>query len=547
MPVPHAAALLAELHALIELQGGDVRAPDVAVAAAALERSGECALLDQLRESTPEGLFEMLRIPGLGPSRIRRIHVGLGIDSLQGLEAAARDGRLAALPRFGGATAFKVIRGIAALREAGRPLLLPHARAEAERLLAMVRAHPDVARAEIAGDVRRCREVVRDLDIAVACRGEPESVAARFAHATGVRSAIGTGSRRVTMRYNDGIRLTMHCAPERDFVVAWWRATGVESHVAAVTACAAYLRYHITETFTDPMGRPVPLADESTLYTTLGLQPVPPELRERCGEVDAAAAHALPVLVTLADIRGVLHCHSQYSDGGTTIAEMAADAQRRGWSYLGISDHSQSAFYVGGLTGESLERQHDEIDALNARLTGFRVLKGIEADILPDGRVDYPVQALDRLDYVIASVHSRFGMNGVEMTDRVLRALDDPHVTILGHPTGRLLLTREAYVLDLNTVLEKAGALGVAVELNADPHRLDLDWRHLRDAHRHGVRIEIGPDAHSVGGLDHTALGVDMARKGWLTAHDVLNARDVDDVLAFARARRMHAAPGVRR
>lgn len=545
--MPHAAALVAELHALIELQGGDVHAPDAMAAAAELERNGECTLLDRLRESTPEGLFELLRIPGLGPSRIRRIHDGLGIDSLQGLEAAARDGRLATLPRFGSTTADKVIRGIAALREAGRPLLLPHARAEAARLLAMVRAHPGVARAEIAGDVRRCCEVVRELDIVVGCREAPESVASRLAHAPGVRSAIGTGSRRVAIRYDDGIVLTLHCAPERDFVVAWWRATGVEAHVAAVTAHAASLHFRITEAFTDPLGRPVPLADEATLYTTLGLQAVPPELRERRGEIEAAAAHALPVLVTLADLRGVLHCHSQYSDGVTTIVELAADAQRRGWSYLGISDHSQSAFYVGGLTGESLERQHDEIDALNERLTAVRVLKGIEADILPDGRVDYPVQAIERLDYVIASVHSRFGMNGAEMTDRVLRALDDPQVTILGHPTGRLLLTREAYAIDMDAVLEKSGALGVAVELNADPHRLDLDWRQLRDAQRHGARIEIGPDAHSVGGLDNSALGVDMARKGWLTAHDVLNTRDVDDVLAFARARRMHANRGVRR
>ena len=542
MPSPHAAALVAELHALIELQGGDAHAPELAGAIAELEEHGECTLLDRLRESTPEGLFEMLRIPGLGPSRIRRIHDGLGVDSLQALEAAARDGRLASLPRFGAATAEQVIRGIAALREAGRPWLLPHARAEGERLLAMVRAHPDVARAELAGSVRRCAEVVRDIDIVAACRGEPAAVAAHFSRAPGVRDAIGTGSRRVAIRYVDGTRLALQCVPERDFVVALWRATGTDTHVAEVTLRAADRSLHLGDTLNDPMGIPLPVADEPALYRAIGLEYVAPELREGLGEVDAAAKRTLPRLVTTGDLRGVLHCHSQYSDGATTIAELAVEARRRGWSYLGISDHSQSSFYTGGLTRESIEAQHDEIDEMNARLDGFRVLKGIEADILPCGRVDYPVEVLDRFDYVIASVHSRFGMNGAQMTERVLKALDDPHVTILGHPTGRLLLTREAFAIDMDAVLEKAGADGVAVELNADPHRLDLDWRFGREAKRHGAKIEIGPDAHSVDGLDNVGLGVDIARKGWLTAGDVLNALDADGVLAFARARRVHAA-----
>ena len=541
MPVPHAAALIAELHALVELQGGDARASEVAAAVKELEREGECALLDRLRESTPEGLFEMLRIPGLGASRIRRAHLGLGIDSLQSFEVAARDGRLATLPRFGAATAKQVIRGITALRESGRPLLLPHARAEAERLLAMVRAHPHVVRAEIAGDVRRCCEVVRDLDIVAACRGEPARVAAHFARAPGVRDAIGTGSRRVAIRFHDGTRLALHCVADHDFIVAWWRATGSASHVTEVVAHAAGFGFRLTDLFVDASGLPVPLADEAAIYRSIGLDPLPPELREGLGEVRAATVHTLPTLLTLGDLRGVLHCHSQYSDGGTSIDVLVEDARRRGWSYLGISDHSQSAFYTGGLNAESLHRQHDEIDALNARLTGFRVLKGIEADILPDGRVEYPSRALDRFDYVIASVHSRFGMNAEQMTERVLRALDDPFVTILGHPTGRLLLTREAYALDIDAVLEKAGAVGVAVELNADPHRLDIDWRHLRTAHRHGALIEIGPDAHSVSGLDNVSLGVDVARKGWITATDVLNARDADGVLAFSRARRVAA------
>jgi DNA polymerase (family X) len=245
----------------------------------------------------------------------------------------------------------------------------------------------------------------------------------------------------------------------------------------------------------------------------------------------------LPALLTLSDIRGVLHCHSHYSDGKASIGEMAQAAKERGWSYIGITDHSQAAFFAGGLSREAVRAQHDEIDELNATLDGFRVLKGIEADILADGQVDYGDELLDEFDFVVGSIHSRFSMDRTTMTDRILRALDDPRLTILAHPTGRLLLSRDPYALDIDAVLEKAAALGVAVELNADPHRLDLDWRHLQTAKRLGVTIEIGPDAHSTRGLDNMEVGVGIARKGWLERADVLNARSADDVVAFARAR----------
>ncbi|RFC41384.1 MAG: DNA polymerase (family 10), partial [Verrucomicrobia bacterium] len=517
--------VLAEISALLELQGESpaLSSEAVATVTAEFDATGESTLLDQLRESTPEGLFEMMRVPGLGTARIRRIFEGLHIDTLQELEAAARDGRLVTLPRFGAAAAEQVLRGIATLKESGAQLLLPHGRAEAERLLTMVRAHAGVQRAEIAGSVRRFTEVVGDLDIVAACSGTPETIAAQLARAPGVRDSVGSGTRRVSIRFADGTRLTLTCVPEAEFVVAWWRATGSDAHVRDVVARAAMRRFTLRDsTLTDGAGNTVALADEAALYAALGLPWMPPELREGLGETRAAMSGELPHLVTAHDLRGVLHCHSQYSDGGAAIAELAGAAQARGWSYLGISDHSQSSFYAGGLTTESLAKQHDEIDALNARLTDFRVLKGVEADILPCGRVDYPVDVLDRFDYVIASVHSRFGMDEAQMTHRVLKALDDPHVTILGHPTGRLLLTREPYAIDMNAVLERAARSGVAVELNADPHRLDLDWRLCRTARDHGTLIEIGPDAHSVDGLENIHLGIGMARKGWLSAADVL-------------------------
>lgn len=518
-------------------------APEVIEVLEELQETGESTLLDRLRESTPEGLFEMLRVPGLGPSRIRRIHEGLGLDTLQELEEAARDGRLAKLPRFGARTAEQVLRGIAWLKESGAQVLLPHGTAEAVRMLAGIRRITGVVRAEIAGAIRRHCETVREVEIVAACAREPEAVAAACARLPGARASVGSGTREVSIRFDDGMRLQLHCVPADEFVVTWFRATGSEGHVQEVAARAA-LRgltldaHHLRRAD----GSVVELADEPALYAAVGLPWLPPELREGLGESAAAAEGTIPSLIELGDIRGVLHCHSQYSDGGATIAELAAEARRRGWSYLGISDHSQSAFYAGGLTADSLARQHEEIDAINASFSDFRVLKGVEADILPCGRIDYPVEVLDRFDYVIASVHSRFGMNEVQMTERVLKALEDPHMAILGHPTGRLLLTREPYAIDMDAVMARAGECGVAIELNADPHRLDLDWRLCRSARRHGVRIEIGPDAHSVDGLDNMALGIGMARKGWLAAEDVINTASADDLVAFATRRRLARA-----
>ncbi|HMG13466.1 MAG TPA: PHP domain-containing protein, partial [Gemmatimonadaceae bacterium] len=282
----------------------------------------------------------------------------------------------------------------------------------------------------------------------------------------------------------------------------------------------------------------VDLADEEGLFAALDLEPIPPEMREGMGEIEAAARRELPNLVTFDDIRGVLHCHSDYSDGAATIEAMALAAKERGWGYIGISDHSESAFYAGGLKRDRLLRQEEEIDELNARMGDFRILKGIEADILADGRLDYDAQILDGFDYVIGSIHSRFSMDGDAMTNRVLAAMDDPHLTILAHPTGRLLLIREPYPINIQAVLEKAAQVGVAVELNADPHRLDLDWRYCRQAKELGVTIEIGPDAHSTAALDNVHFGIGMARKAWLEAGEILNTRSADDVLAFARKRR---------
>jgi DNA polymerase (family 10) len=514
-----------------------------------LIENGESRYLEQLRLNVPDGLLELMRVPGLSPEKVQQIHDTLGVASIDDLEAAARDGRLVTVKGFGEKTIDRLLDAIAFKRRTHSLVLFPRAHADAALLLASVRRHPDVIQAEVAGSVRRRCESVRDVDIVAAVTGEPSAVAASFARAPGVADASVSGG-SASIRYVDGTRLDLYCVSEGDFAVTFWRATGSAAHVEQMTNLLAAEGFTLDgNVVRDARGERVPVPDETALYALVELTRVPPELREGEGEL-TAATRELPRLVTASDLRGVLHCHSNYSDGHATIAEMAEAAQARGWTYLGISDHSQSAFYAGGLRRDDVARQHDEIDALNASLTGFTILKGIEADILASGELDYGDATLDRFDYVIGSVHSRFRMSESEMTTRILTALDDPRLTILGHPTGRLLLVREPYPVDMVAVIEKAADTGVAMELNADPHRLDLEWRHCRRAKALGVPIEIGPDAHSTTGLDVVDIGVDMARKGWLEPDDILNARSAAGVIAFAKARRTGptgtAAPNIR-
>ena len=504
-----------------------------------LVETGESSYLEQLRTDLPEGIIELMRVPGLGPEKIERLHETLGIRSLDDLEAAARDGRLAAVRGFGEKTASRMLDSIAIARRAGALTLFPRAYAEAARLVGSVRKHPDVATAEMAGGVRRRNEVVGSIAVVAAVTADPNEVAASFARVPGIaQETVDGGS--ASIRYVDGTVLDLHCVAPGNFAVALWRATGSEAHVRQMTGLLAAHGFTLRgDVVTDRQGERVPVVDEGALYALIDRPFVPPELRE---DDDELSARTIPRLVTAADIRGVLHCHSTYSDGVATIADLAQAAIARGWSYIGISDHSQSAFYAGGMSADDIARQHREIDALNDTLGDFRILKGIEADIRTTGELDYDDALLDRFDYVIGSVHSQFKMSESEMTARITRALEHPRLTILGHPTGRLLLARDPYAVDVDAVIEKAAETGVAIELNADPRRLDLDWRFLRRAKALGVTIEIGPDAHSVAGLDNVAIGVGIARKGWLAADDILNARSAEDVVAFADARRERAA-----
>jgi len=505
-----------------------------------LVETGESSYLNKLREGMPDGFLDLLRVPGLNVAKVQLIHDTLGVETIEDLERVAQNGQLADLPKFGKKTAEKILKGIEILRRNAHLQRFPAAIIEAHMLLANVVKHPDVSHAEVAGSIRRHNEVVADIDMVVECSADPTKVAASFARSPGVaESKTREDPGSVHIRFVDGTHLDMHCVTSADYPVALWRATGSTAHVEEMNVLAQARGFEIrANSLIKNDGTRVKLEDERSFFTALDLEPIPPELREGMGEIETAARRELPNLVTFDDLRGILHCHSEYSDGTATIEEMALAAKERGWDYIGISDHSESAFYAGGLKRDKILLQHDEIDRLNARMEGFRILKGIEADIMADGRLDYDPQILDTFDYVIGSIHSRFSMDGEAMTKRVLTALDDPRLTILAHPTGRLLLSREPYAIDVEAVLEKAVQVGVAVELNADPHRLDLDWRYCRQAKELGVTIAIGPDAHSTAGLDNVHFGIGMARKAWLEAGDILNTRSAEDVLAFVRKRR---------
>ena len=506
-----------------------------------LVETGESRYLNQLSEGMPSGMVDLMRVPGLNAEKIQLIHDQLGVNTLEDLERVAQNGELETLPKFGKKTADRILRGIEIVRRDAHLQRFPAAIIQAHMLVTNVDRHPDVEHAEIAGSIRRHNELVADIDIVAECTRDPVKVADSFARAPGVREANENeddpGS--VHIRFVDGTHLDMHCVSKADYPVALWRATGNSTHVDELRELARSRGFEIRgNSLIGPSGKRVALKDEAALYTALDLDPIPAEMREGMGEIEAAARHDLPNLVVYEDLRGILHCHSDYSDGVDTIEELAQGAMERGWQYIGISDHSESAFYARGLKRDRLLRQHEEIDELNSRMKGFRILKGIEADILADGRVDYDDEVLETFDYVIGSIHSRFSMDGDAMTKRVLAALDDPHLTILAHPTGRLLLSREPYALDVQAVLEKAVAVGVSVELNCDPHRLDLDWRYCRQARELGVTIEIGPDAHSVAALDNVHFGIGLARKAWLEAGQILNTRGADEIISFARKRR---------
>ena len=582
MTAAEAAGVLAEIAKLLEIVGGDpFRAKAYATAARRLEASGadlprlaaegrltslhgvgagiaevlrelvetgRSSLYDRLAADTPIGLYDLMRIKGLGNKRIRTLYTELGIDSLDKLEEAALAGRLAAGPGFGAATEKKVIENIAFARRVRGRRRLPAALEVAERLLEWLDTLEGVTRAEMAGDVRRDCEVVDAVDLVAAAK-DPATVLAAFRALGGKRrDASAAAGGRAEIHLSDGLCLTLVAVPPARFATALLFATGSAAHLAQLQARAESLGLRLSEDGLLRGGKRVATRDEDAVYRALGLALVEPELREGWGEVEAAADGTLPTLVEVGDLRGTFHCHTTYSDGRASVAEMAEAARERGWSYLGIADHSQSAGYAGGLPPAKVRAQQAEIDGWNRARGGkgkkrFRLFKGVESDILPDGRLDYDDATLASFDYVVGSVHSAFSQGGQAMTDRLLRAVANPRLTTLGHATGRILLRRGSYDVDVRAVIDAAAEHGVSVEINADPSRLDIDWRNARYAAQRGVLVPINPDAHSTAALDNVQWGVRVARKGWLGPRDVLNAYELEEVEEILAQRKQGRAP----
>jgi DNA polymerase (family 10) len=503
-----------------------------------LVTTGTSPHLEKLRAQMPRGLSELLRIEGLGPKRVRELYKGLGVTTVAELEEAIHANRLAEMPGFGEKTQAKVLAGIALLRKRSGRFRYDVAAAEGERLLAAFAGHPAVKRMALGGSARRCRETVGDLDLVVAT-DDRAAVMKHFVAQKNVDETIASGDTKTSVRLYGGLQVDLRAVTDEEFPATLLYFTGSKEHNVALRSRAIDRKLKLNEygLFRED-GTRLDCPDEEALYRALDLDFVPPELRENMGEIEAAERHALPTLVELGDLRGVLHCHSTYSDGRDTVREMALAAKELGYEYIGMSDHSQTAPFAMGMKPDDVKRQHEEIDALNAELEGIAILKGTECDILADGALDYDDATLASFDFVIGSVHSRFGMAREEMTKRMLTALENPYLDVLGHATGRLVLAREPYAVDLDAVLARAAERGVAVEVNADPHRLELDWRECPAFKRKGGVVSINPDAHRTGDIAFVRYGVGIARKGWLTKQDVLNTRPLDELRAWLTRRR---------
>lgn len=495
----------------------------------AYAETGSIPLLERLRDEIPAGVLDLVAVPGLGTKRARAAFEVLGVASLDDLEAAAASGRLAQVPGFGEKTARTVLASLERVRAYTGRWLAAEARPLAERLLASLREDPDVVRAEIAGGLRRAMETVHDVDL-VAAGADPATILERFAALPIVAAVTARGDTRATVRLAGGIPADLRVVKPEEFPFALQYFTGSQAHNTRLRGLAKRRGLKLNEyTLLRKDGTPVECADEAAVYGALGLEWIQPEIREDRGEVEAARKGGLPRLVVRGDLRGVLHVHTEWSDGRATIQAMAEAARESGFEYLAVCDHSRSAAYAGGLDADRLLQQREEIERVNAGLHGFTVLAGSEVDILADGQLDYADDVLAGLDLVIGSIHSRLGLPREEQTERVLRAIENPWLDILGHPAGRVLNRREGADLDMERILDAAAAAGVALEVNGDPHRLDLDWRWHGAAMERGIRLAIDPDAHGPETLDYVDNGIGIARKGWVTREAVLNALPLEE------------------
>lgn len=500
--------------------------------------TGSMKALEELRREMPRGITELLRIPGLGPKRVKTLHQVLKIESLGQLEEAARAGRVRELEGFGEKTEQHILDALRAHAERGRRFLRAHAVSYAEALVAYLGKVAGVRRVEVAGSYRRAKETVGDLDLLCVADDE-RAVMDAFVKYDEVKEVLAHGEKKSSVVLRSGIQVDLRVVEERSYGAALHYFTGSKAHNIAIRKLGQQAGLKINEYGVFALrtrgkrrveryrgGR-----TEEEVYAAVKLPYIPPELREDAGEIDAARRGKLPRLIERKDLRGDLHVHTDASDGHDTLEAMAEAARAMGYEYLAITEHSQRLAMTRGLDAKRLRAQGRAIEKLNERMKGFRVLKGIEVDILEDGRLDLPDEVLADLDLVAISVHSLFKLDREKQTERILRAMDHRYVTYLSHPSGRLLLEREPYEVDLERIIKHAAERGCYLELNAHPQRLDLDDTYCRAARELGVLIVINTDAHSVQDLEHMRFGIGQARRGWLEAKDVLNTRPLAELL----------------
>ncbi|MCX5894349.1 MAG: DNA polymerase/3'-5' exonuclease PolX [Proteobacteria bacterium] len=505
-----------------------------------LALTGQLSYYEDLKRQIPESLRDMLRIPGLGPKKIKVLHQELGISTIGELEYACNENRLIELPGFGEKSQEKVLQGIGFIRKYQNQFLYSTAITEAESIVSQLSGIPRVIRASLAGSIRRKKEIVKDIDMVVSTR-ESSAVMDLFTSLPLVESVIAKGDTKSSIITSSGIQADLRTVSDKEFPFAIHHFTGSKEHNIAMRGRAIRLGMKMNEYGLFKGERLISCADEEEVFKNLHLDYIPPELREARDEIEAAEKHQLPRLVEEKDIRGAFHVHTTHSDGTCGLDELIKEARTMGYSYLGISEHSQSAHYARGLKPDQLAELFREIDALNRQLKGFYVFKGTESDIRADGSLDYDERILEACDFVIASVHSHFNQSQAEMTERIIKAIRNPFVTMLGHPTGRLLLSREPYAVDMVKVIDAVAEEGVVIEINAHPQRLDLDWRLGHYAKGKGVMLSINPDAHNREGLRDVVFGVQVARKGWLGPENILNTMKLDELKKFLEQRKKRA------
>ena len=498
--------------------------------------TGKCGFLEELRAKVPPGLTELLKLEGLGPKKVKLLYDELGVDSVDRLEKSAQAGKLRDLPGMGLKTEEKVLKSIEQYRAGMGRFKLSVGFTYAQALLEYLKGIPGLKRLDPAGSFRRHRETIGDLDLLAIC-GRGCKVMDRFTTYGDVAEVISEGETKSSVRLKCGLRVDVRVLEEESYGAALHYFTGSKAHNVAIRERAKDLGLKVSEygVFRAKDEKRLSGANEEDVFKAVGLPFIPPELREDRGEIQAAEKGKLPKLIELGDIRGDLQMHTSATDGKNTIAEMAQKAKEMGYAYLAITDHSKAVRVAGGLDEKRLAKHLQEVEKAGGKIPGIRILKGVEVDILADGSLDLKDDILKECDVVLASVHSRFNMEEGEMTRRIIKAIGNPHVSILAHPTGRLILEREAYKVNLKEVFQAAIDHGVVLEINAYPDRLDLRDVDARMAKEMGARLVISTDAHSTGQLELMKFGVFTARRGWVEARDVINTLPLPPLLKILR------------